>query len=233
MLALLLSICLLPGEDSAAAWLEKSINYHFPNQSWSTFAWRLDLEESRPGGLVRKTSLEIDVAKSYFKVISNRNGQVTTQQVEGDKATLLLNGSAEISDQDREKYRLTEERAFWIRNYYLYLYGLPAKLKDPGTVLAPEITRETYQGKEVVVLHISYESGVGDTFYQMYLDPETAALVGYRFWRKDVKSDGEFITCDGVYQIGEMRIPNPRTWFFNKNNREIGADTIVGHGPLN
>jgi hypothetical protein len=43
----------------------------------------------------------------------------------------------------RKKYNLTETRAKFMKNYYTYLYGLPMKLNDAGTIINPMVERKS------------------------------------------------------------------------------------------
>jgi hypothetical protein len=39
-----------------------------------------------------------------------------------------------------------------MRNYYTFLYGLPMKLADPGTIIDPVVVKKEFMGKEYLVL---------------------------------------------------------------------------------
>lgn len=56
------------------------------------------------------------------------------------------------------------------RNYYLYLYGLPMKLRDSGAHLAPQAKETTFEGRPVHELKVTYDAEVGTDRWYFYLD---------------------------------------------------------------
>ena len=231
---MLIFLCLtLFSEPSAAEWLDKSIAYHYPNNGWANFAYSLTMLETRPGGTDRNSTLVMDVPGDRFvtEVLAG-DTRIYRELVQG-KAKGSLNGKTDVSDEDAHKHRLTPERISWLRNYYFYMWGLPAKLKDPGTILGEKAEKGEFLGKPVIVLNVRYQPEVGTDFWQFYLHPETAALVGCRFWRKDPKTDGEYIIFKEEYKLGDLRIPNVRGWYMNADDKHLGDDSITAHKPAN
>jgi len=55
-----------------------------------------------------------------------------------------------------------------IRNYYSYLWGMPMKLRDPGTRLDPEIRETTFEGRPVRALKFTYGAEVGSDTLHFY-----------------------------------------------------------------
>ena len=113
--------------------LNKSISYHDPNNSWKNFNGVMNITMTRPDKSQRNSEVEIDVLRSFFrsKVIQDEN--TIEQIVENDLCKITLNGKSTFSEDEIKKHRLTCGFALKMRNYYTYLYGLPMKLKDPGT----------------------------------------------------------------------------------------------------
>ncbi len=136
------------------------------------------------------------------------------------------NGSAEISDDLRERYRLSCEGIEWWRDYYGYLYGLPAKLQDPGTRLAADVETTTFQGKQVLALKVTYDADVGEDTWYFYVDPSTYALIGCRFYHDESKNDGEYIVFEGEVVQDGLWLPKTRRWYMNADDAYLGADVI-------
>jgi hypothetical protein len=57
-----------------------------------------------------------------------------------------------------------------MQNYYTYLYGLPMKLKDPGTI-SSVVNRKNFLGKEYLVLKVKYEESIGTDSWYFILNP--------------------------------------------------------------
>lgn len=221
-LVLAASLVAEPAED----WLERSIQYHDPDGVWGTRTLYLDLTETRPDGPDRKTYLFIGPGGDDFSWRSERDqhrfeGELTTAD-----CSLRMDGSKHISAADRETYRLDCERLRWLRNYYVYLWGLPMKLRDPGTRLDPEAELIDLDGRSVISLRVTYDAEVGGDIWYFYLDPETAALVAYRFYHDEAKGDGELIELEGEVESLGMRIPKARTWTTNAEGRLLGTDIL-------
>lgn len=112
---------LLSAQTSAEQVLAKAVSYHDPQDNRSSLKAALQFKETRPSGPDRSTIIELDNTQSYMKI--NRN----------DEEVYEVNGEvAEVLKGDKDK-----ARALVLRNYYLYLWGLPMKLYDKST---PKIT---------------------------------------------------------------------------------------------
>lgn len=136
--------------------LDKSIKYHDPKGNWESLSTQWTFTESRPDGSDSQTLIVIDNANSVFKIKSKRDGLDIAQKVEKDNCTYGVNGMQPDTAQVR-KYRLNCERTQRIRNYYTYLWGLPMKLKDPGTIIHDEVKETTFEGKKCYALKVTYK----------------------------------------------------------------------------
>ncbi len=214
---------LLPAKEL----LDRSIAYHDPQGIWMKSSHRLLLSETRPNGTVRKTTIVIDNREGSFRMTrSVTDGPDTEIYVKGDTVEAKLMGSTEFSSEAAEENRLTPEAAIRTRNYYLYLYGLPMKLLDPGTRLDPKTRRASFLGKDVLELKVTYDEDVGKDTWYFYFEPKTTSLVGYRFYHDEEKNDGEYITLEEEIRSGEIRLPRIRKWYTNDENKHLGTDKI-------
>ena len=219
-------------QTPAEALLDRSIRYHDPDGRWSAFAQTLVFEESRPNGTLRRSRVTIDLPRDRFVHVSDDGDTRIERVLVGDSCGVTLNGSASFTEAETEEHRLGCDRARWIRDYYTYLWGLPMKLRDPGAVLAPDVQRTTFAGREVDALRVTYEPDVGGDTWYFYLDPETARLVGYRFYHDESKNDGEYIELEDEYRIETLRLPQTRTWYFNNDESLLGTDRLVDHETI-
>ncbi|MCG8608174.1 DUF6503 family protein, partial [bacterium] len=170
--------------------LARSIDYHDPERKLLNSPLRFQLLETRPGRPDRSTSLQIDVPQEKFKAVSRFDDSTVVEYgVEREKSWVTINGSKEFSQQMARKFRATPQRAFFMRNYYTYLYGVPTKLQDPGTRLATA-AKTVFQDKEVLALRVTYDKAVGSDVWYFYFDPKTFALCGYRFYHDEREGDG-------------------------------------------
>lgn len=220
-------LLLLAATLSAAEMLERSIGYHDSDGRFATSAVAMELSESRAEGRVRKTSIVIDNRHSRFEMrrIADDEGEVYFS-IEGDNVKVYLDGSTNFSKEEAGQYRLAPEQAKRTRNYYIYLYGLPMKLLDPGTRLDPKTREKEYQGHAVYELKVTYDEEVGQDTWYFYLDRETYALVGYRFYHDEGKNDGEYIVLEGEANGAGLKLPKTRKWYRHTDDGFLGTDTI-------
>ncbi len=114
-----------------------------------------------------------------------------------------------------------------MKDYYTYLYGLPMKLRDPGTQIDLLVRKKTFMEKEYLVLRVTYDKEVGEDTWYFYFDPENYAMEAYQFFHKEAENDGEYILLSGEETIHGIRMPKVRAWYYNKDNTYLGTDTLI------
>ena len=214
-------------ELSGPELLDKAIAHHDPEGRWNTFQRKLFITMSTPDEKQRFSEVAIDFPKEYFQLSSSKEGTTIEQTLDKDNCTLLLNGNAAISEEDKKKHHISCERARTMKDYYTYLYGLPMKLKDPGTLIFPEVITKTFKGKEYLVLKVAYDEKVGKDVWYFYFDPTTYAMEVYQFFHDESKNDGEYILLDGMKNVDGIQMPKTRAWYFNKDDKYLGTDVLT------
>jgi len=219
-------------EMTPTALFAKSIAYHDPNSAWESFRGTLLITMETPNNSNRYSEVTLDLPANYFKLIVKKDDTVYEQLLDKGDCQLSLNGSDNITEEDAKKYRLSCDRAIMMRNYYTYLYGLPMKLRDKGTILDPYVLKKTLKGKEYLVLKVTYEENVGKDTWYFYFDPATYAMEVYQFFHDESQNDGEYILLDGIEEVKGMKIPKKRSWYANKENRLLGTDLLTAYKDL-
>jgi hypothetical protein len=228
-----LSTTIVFGQDlTAPQLLNKAIAFHDPQGNWEDFKGQLFITMKTPNSSDRLSEITIDLPQQYFKLVAKKDKVITEQIMDKGNCKLLLNGSETISEEETKKHRLTCERAHTMRNYYTYLYGLPMKLKDPGTPMDPKVYKKTFKGKIYNVLKVAYKEPVGKDTWYFYFDPATSALEVYQFYRDEEKNDGEYIILTGLEEINGIKIPKIRAWYYNTNDKYLGTDTLTKTSAL-
>ena len=227
LISIILSFCfpLLSQKSEAELLLDKSIQYHDPENNWNSFADSLIIDQDVPGRSIRNTRIFIDMAKSYFSHSQLRNDSMITRIVQNEECSFQLEEES-ISSQAAALLDITCERSKRLRNYYTYLYGLPMKLKDPGTIIDPLLMEDNFNGEIVNVIRVIYDPEVGEDTWYFYFSKENNALIGYRFYHNEPENDGEYILLEGERVIDGIRIPAVRTWYVNKDGRLLGRDFL-------
>ncbi len=206
--------------------LQHSIDYHDPQGLWSWNAFRLQIAGTRPIAGPTLTEIVIDNAAGRFTMARDRYGLLIETAVSGDECWTKLDGSSEFSPEQAERYRLSCEQMRGQRDYHTFLYGLPMKLRDRGTIVDPEAIRTEFQGGVVWQVRVTYDPEVGTDTWYFYIDPRSFALVGYRFYHDETANDGEYIILDRIIEGDGMRLPKVRSWYRNDNDELVGTDTL-------
>jgi hypothetical protein len=189
--------------------IQKSVEYHDPKGQWQELNRVFYFADSRPGKTSRQYTVKIDLPGNYFKYINSRENLV--YEVEGENCIGSVKGDKEC------------ERALMLRNYYVYLWGLPMKLKDKGTEIDNEYKVEDLNGVESYVVRIPYEKDV----WYFYLHPNSYALMAYKFYKDEEKKIGEIIYLKEEVIVGEMKIPAERSWYRTENGEFLGIDFLL------
>ena len=210
---------------SASQLLDKSIKYHDPQGKLTSSKVVLHFKETRPHGSDRKSMVELWPLKEQFKMSREIDGVKVKTEGDKNQFTHYVDGNSPNQNQI-EKYRLTSERSEMMKNYYHYLWYMPLKLKEPGTIIDQEIKITDFFGKQALEMKVTYEHSVGGDIWYFYFHPETSALIGYRFYHDESANDGEYITFEGETISDGVRIPKERTWYTHKEDKLLGTDIL-------
>ncbi|RNC92117.1 MAG: hypothetical protein ED555_03145 [Allomuricauda sp.] len=206
--------------------LEKTITYHDPDGNWKNFKGQFQISMKTPNSSERVSQVHINIPREHFMLEVAKDNDRYSYILEKDSCQRSLNGKTSLSSEEIEKFRLSCERGTMFKNYYTYLYGLPMKLKDPGTKIDPVTQKKTFKGKEYLVLKVTYEKNVGDDTWYFYFDPATYAMEVYQFYHDESKNDGEYILLSGLETINGINMPKERAWYYNKDDAYLGTDLL-------
>ena len=207
--------------------LEKAIAYHDPNGVWEDFQAAFVVQMTTPDRPVRTSSIQMDFPKQLFDLAVERGEVNYRYSISPENCAIYFNGETEFSDEVKEQYRLNCDRGSMMKDYYTYLYGLPMKLKDPGTIVDPKVTKKRFKGKRYLVLKVSYDQEVGKDTWYFYFDPKTYAMEVYQFYHDESKNDGEYILLSGLEDINGIQMPKKRDWYYNSNDKFLGSDLLI------
>lgn len=213
--------------------VDAAIAYHDPHGQWSSFRHTLVIEQSRPDGSVRTADIRMDVRRGGYRYEEDTAGGLLVKGIDGRDCFATVGGQPPTAEQV-EALRLDCAGIERMRDYYLYLWGLPMKLRDPGTNIDPDIGDGEFDGQPARVAKVTYDPAVGSDIWYFYFDADTYRMIGYRFHHDEAAGDGEYILLSGERQVLDMKIPVERRWFMNADDRYLGTDVLVddfGGGP--
>lgn len=210
-----------------------SISFHDPENNWPSIKSTFYFSDTRPGKDARAATLYINNSNSTLCVMrEEEDGQKVTRHVIMDKCSYDVDGNFSPNATEIEKLRLDEERSIMLRDYYLYLWGLPMKLTDPGARIDPKIYKKSFNGRETNAAKVTYDAEVGSDIWYFYFDPTTNEMIGYQFFHDEEKRDGEYILLTDMLEIDGMKIPKNRAWYTNPDSTLLGTDRLIRAAPL-
>ena len=187
--------------------INASIRYHDPEANWedlkATFLFQDSLPPNREN---RSYQVSFDNSKSLMKYwIEGLEYSVSEDSV------WIIEGEIDI------------DRALRMRNYYLYLWGLPMKLADSGTIIEDEVKIETLDGIEYHVVRVPYEKDI----WYFYLEPNTYRMAAYKFYQDEPNLKGEIIYLEGEKEFEGIKIPSNRIWYRTERPEFLGKDILL------
>lgn len=211
--------------------LDKTIQYHDPQGHWPTFNDTLNITMTMPESNARTSQIVINLPKEYFSVTAKKDTVTTQYTIIKDSCTISLNGNKKLTNKQLKSNNLSCDRAMLYKNYYTYLYGLPMKLKDKGTIISPEAKTVNFKGKTYLQLQVNYNAEVGKDIWYFYFNPKTYAMEMYQFYKTDSigqvdTNTGEYIILNDIKTVNGIKIPKVRTWYYNKDDKYLATDNL-------
>ncbi len=214
-------------EVSAGTLIERAISRHDPNGHFGVARIGLRIVESRPNGDPRTVRVSFGPGGAVEVSRETDSGTVSFRTLGEDIVRRSVDGREDPGEEELAAHGLDPERVMRLRNYYLFLWGLPMKLRDPGTIPDPEPTATTFDGRPALEVRVTYDPEVGGDTWYFYFDPDTARLIGYRFYHDEAANDGEYILLSGEIASGGLRLPATRRWFTHQDDAFLGEDEAV------
>lgn len=205
--------------------LNKAIKYHDPSGNWKTFKGYLLITMETPKSENRDSEIFIDIPNEYFKLEVSKGKQNTIYTIDKDNCFVKKDGNTPTKE-EIEKNNLTCERAKLFQNYYTYLYGLPMKLKDSGTIIHDKVESKAFKGQTYWVLKATYEKEIGKDIWYFYFNKNNYKMEVYQFFHDESKNDGEYILLTEEEIINNIKIPKIRAWYTNKDDEYLGTDIL-------
>ena len=226
LLAFLFSIHSFSQEITGRQLLEKAIKFHDPNGNWESFKGTFFVTMKTPEKPNRNSEITIDLPKQRFSVKATSGKNTSEYHIDKDSIQIVFNGAKNPSEEIRKKNRLSTARAKMYQDYYTYLYGLPMKLKDPGTIIHEQVNLEKFMGDQMLVLKVTYSKEIGKDTWYFYFNVDTYKMEAYQFFHDEQKNDGEYILLDELETNNGIKMPKNRAWYLNKNATYLGTDIL-------
>ncbi len=206
--------------------LQRALAYHDPQGNFMQQRMQLTLQTGYADGRTRVRTSRVDFATTEYSDWLEVDGARVAQMVNQGECQFQINGHS-ATDEEKEEHNLTCDRAKTTRDYVSYLWGLPMKLQDPGTIVDPVVKHAQFEGHDVLDLRVTYDPEVGTDIWHFYLDPNTYAMRGYAFYKDAAEAHGEIIVLNDEIAVGRARVPKERSWYEMPGRKFLGTDTLL------
>ncbi len=207
--------------------LARTIAYHDPLGRWMQSRIKLTVEGRSADGRVTLRDCTIDNRNGDFSIAVAKDGVTAEQGWTQGEYWCRVGEDDHPTEAARREYSLSPDRARLMRDYMGYLWGLPMKLRDPGTWVDPRVDEAIFRGQKVLVIRIRYDPDVGDDRWRIFVDPDDAHMVGYAFYHDQEETDGEYIVLEGEVLVADAKIPRSRSWYRVGDDEYLGTDVLV------
>ena len=195
--------------------LEKTINFHDPENNWATFASSVEMQSYIPSRSEDKRVMIVvlDNEKSAFTSQYLQDGYAFTREVKGEEECQSSWAKPDLTAEDSSRYRLNCAAAERSRDYYRYLLGLPMVLTDSAAHLSDSIYTQVVDGVSCDVLTVDYYPMGEHPTWEFYVNQENGALIQTRFFTYHADRDTttgeiiklrELVDFDGMKKFGEF-----------------------------
>ncbi|MCP4520326.1 MAG: hypothetical protein GY827_01300 [Cytophagales bacterium] len=204
-----LAVLLVSANQVQETTLDKAIKYHDSQAKWATLkdSFQLISNSKWSDWKDEHLTIHIDVAQNSL-TYKNEERNIACQFT-GDETTALIDSC------DCSSY------ASWTKNFYTYIWGLPMKLKDEGTIVT-EAKLVKFFGDSCHILKVSYEK----EDWEYYFKKDTYYLAGFRFEMKGEKGGGEIVRHEGVSNWNGIITPTKRSWY-DLDTTLLGTDKFT------
>jgi len=210
---------------SALDIIEKSIHYHDPENQLYEKDLSFFLEESRPRVNDALKMVRLAPKYEHFQIESQEANQYVLCDFKKSEVRYYLDGVEVLDKSNMRKVELREEQSYRKKNYYLYIWHLPIKLRDPGTLIDSGVHTEVFNSVDCYKIGVRYAGE--EVRKDFYFNKRNFALVGYRFFNNAEKNDGEYIYLEGEYVFDLIRLPKIRKWYSHKADEYLGTDRLI------
>lgn len=212
---------------TASEILLKCINAHDPLDKWGKFNGDFEQKIERTGVATRHFVVKIDNRKNGFAYSVNNDTVNFEQGIIKGKYFSQLRGNDNISDSDRKKYQLTNERTLNLKEVYDYLVGIPMRLNRDQNMLDMRVTDTIFNQKSCYKITFNYLPKIDNETWHFFIDRQTFLMAGYQFYHDDIGKDGEFIYLSDFVQCQDIQFPSIRKWHWNKDGSYFRTDFIM------
>lgn len=202
--------------------VQASIAYHDPNGMWGKLYQDFKVQSSRDT-LTLKLYNDRGMVEWTQKL---NDGRFITAGYVSDSCFVKIDGKSIEPRGKIENLLLDCPQVISRSNYFLYMYGLPMKLKDAQAIIDPIPEKVNFLGKEYWSVKVHYNSPDGGR-WQFYFDTDSFSFEIAQYFHSEHADNSEYIVFDSPLKVGQMVLPARHSWYLFKNRQFIGSELLV------
>ncbi len=208
--------------------LQKSIEYHDPNNNWQRLNIHLHIQEPRIDNPERYSIVKLNNRSDAFELIRNRNEHISRHVIDSEgKPTVLFNENENIPPELVAKYRLNPDRNFVYRDFYKMLYGLPMTLNDATIKAMGQVESTIYNGEVCHQIPLELKEEMFSKHWVIYIAKSNFTYCGMEIIFPDDNTKGERLYFDGEVNLDKIKIARYRHWHTYPEGKYSGSDIVV------
>ncbi|MCB0579524.1 MAG: hypothetical protein KDD10_09490 [Phaeodactylibacter sp.] len=211
---------------SAGEVLQRSIQFHDPQDKWPGAALRFVIDEPRIENPERLSEVFLNNTENTFSINRRYGNTLVTRGIIRDSCYSLVD-SVLVNPADTATIRLHRldcERTQGYRAFYKLLNGMPMSLYVPEVQLLPEVVEDSIRGQKALRIAARFTNPVIGEEWFIYFAPGNYQLLGYGY---AAEGAGEILRLDGLVEIAGMKLPRMRHWYNRIDDSYLGSDIYV------
>ena len=203
--------------------IDASIRYHDPNMRWSSLNDEFLVISERD-------STRLILANNESRVEWDeklKDGRIITGGYVGDSCYVKLDGKSIEPKGEIENFLLDCPQIIGRSNYWLYMFGLPMKLKDRQAEIDPSSVLVDFLGKKYWRVKVGYEGSAEGERWQFYFAPDTYRFAIAQYFHPALGEDSEYIIYDTPIDLHGMVLPAKHSWYMLNEKEFIGSEQLT------
>jgi hypothetical protein len=207
--------------------LNKCIQFHDPQSTLLKSGLEYEISIKRTNAKDRYFKINTNLKKRFFVYSVQSDSLFHKQGFKNGSFFHSLRNDYNITNDDEKKYDLGLERTQYLKKVYEYLLYIPSKLSQDLDFLSEDFTIVQFNNKNCYRIKFEYDpNGVNETWY-FYIDTNDFSLVGYKFFKQNENTDGEYIVLKNFRTVLGYVIPFQKDWYWNHDKSFFRSDKIL------
>jgi len=206
------------------------IRHYDPENKWHRVGGSLHSIVIQPDGALVNEDIILNNQFDIYQSFLFRNDSIFMSRKEGRRISFSINGSKDISSEDRFYLKMTSFDIDFRRRRHLFELGMPMYLKEAGILFNEEVKEGLFNGENCIVLESvgtraenkkRFPHIQSSIFY--YIRPQDFSLAGMEFPEviENREIPGFRIVFTGELDMNGVIIPRVKTYYRYLDNKYL------------